>query len=167
MARRAAQTAPDVSLFPFLSILACIIGALTLMITALSMSQLQSGRDPKDIARAGAFVEMQAKLDEEKLLVDQMKEQLASDLGLKKQLEQQRHEVAQLKKALADSTRTEAPPPEDADTLKENLSDLTAKLDDLKKTKADYDQRLHGLKQELQVRRAPEKGPTVMVKPSA
>ena len=42
MARRKRAGAPSVSLFPFLSILACVIGTLTLMITALALGQMDS-----------------------------------------------------------------------------------------------------------------------------
>lgn len=40
MARRRRSRVPALSLFPFLSVLACVIGALTLMIAALAIGQL-------------------------------------------------------------------------------------------------------------------------------
>ncbi len=48
MARRKRKNANIVSLFPFLSILACVIGTLTLMITAMALGQL----DPQAVAKA-------------------------------------------------------------------------------------------------------------------
>ena len=51
-----------VSLFPFLSILACVIGALTLIISSLSLSQINEGRQDKDIARAEDYVVLQKSL---------------------------------------------------------------------------------------------------------
>lgn len=42
MARRRKSDEESVSLFPFLSILACVIGVLTLMITALALSQMDN-----------------------------------------------------------------------------------------------------------------------------
>jgi cell division protein FtsB len=42
MARRRKSGAPEISLFPFLSILACVIGTLTLMITALALGQMDN-----------------------------------------------------------------------------------------------------------------------------
>lgn len=51
-----------VSLFPFLSILACVIGALTLIISSLSLSQVSEGRQDKDIARAEDYVTLQNSL---------------------------------------------------------------------------------------------------------
>ena len=45
MARERASAGPEISLFPFLSILACLIGALTILIVALSVSEGQAGLD--------------------------------------------------------------------------------------------------------------------------
>ena len=42
MGRRRDREDTDVSLFPFLSILACIIGVLTLLISTLALSQMDS-----------------------------------------------------------------------------------------------------------------------------
>ena len=42
MARRRRKKGVSVSLFPFLSILACVIGTLTLMITALALGQMDT-----------------------------------------------------------------------------------------------------------------------------
>lgn len=43
MARPRRRTRPSISLFPFLSVLACVIGTLTLVITATATSQVASG----------------------------------------------------------------------------------------------------------------------------
>jgi predicted RNase H-like nuclease (RuvC/YqgF family) len=60
MARIQTSSATNtVSLFPFLSILACVIGALTLIISSLSLSQVSAGRENKDIARAEDYVALQ------------------------------------------------------------------------------------------------------------
>jgi hypothetical protein len=56
-----------VSLFPFLSILACVIGVLTLMITGLAIAQLDNkGDTPEEVERAEAYLklEKQKKKDE-------------------------------------------------------------------------------------------------------
>ena len=52
MSRRRRASRQSVSLFPFLSILACVIGVLTLMITALALSQMNTKSDDEAIARA-------------------------------------------------------------------------------------------------------------------
>ena len=62
MARRKKSDEETVSLFPFLSILACVIGALTLIISSLSLSQVNEGRQDKDIARAEDYVALEKSL---------------------------------------------------------------------------------------------------------
>ncbi|MFP6874459.1 MAG: hypothetical protein VCA55_13240 [Verrucomicrobiales bacterium] len=56
------SAANAVSLFPFLSILACVIGALTLIISSLSLSQVSAGRQDEDVARAEDYVALQNSL---------------------------------------------------------------------------------------------------------
>ena len=52
MGRRKKRGDPSVTLFPFLSVLACVIGVLTLMITALAIGQMQENHDPRDKQRS-------------------------------------------------------------------------------------------------------------------
>jgi len=53
VARRKRNSQPSVSLFPFLSILACVIGTLTLMITALALGQMDNDAvgSPEELQR--------------------------------------------------------------------------------------------------------------------
>lgn len=51
MARRR-RSSPSVSLFPFLSILACIIGSLTLIIAGLTVGEMAQPEDAEDARRA-------------------------------------------------------------------------------------------------------------------
>ena len=58
MVRRRRSAEETVSLFPFLSILACVIGVLTLMITAMALGQMEeSGPSEEEIARQGLLYE--------------------------------------------------------------------------------------------------------------
>ena len=45
MARRPRENDDDVSLFPFLSIIACVIGVLTMMISTLALAQMGTDED--------------------------------------------------------------------------------------------------------------------------
>ena len=60
MGRRPTDNDNEVSLFPFLSILACIIGVLTLMISTLALSQM----DNDVVAAAEEFERVSRVLDE-------------------------------------------------------------------------------------------------------
>jgi len=54
MGQARSRSDPEISLFPFLSILVCIIGALMILILALTLAQGMLGdrRDPTEVARA-------------------------------------------------------------------------------------------------------------------
>jgi vacuolar-type H+-ATPase subunit I/STV1 len=62
MARKRASAGPEVSLFPFLSILACLIGALTILIVALSASEILQGRKDEAVALAEDYVALEKEI---------------------------------------------------------------------------------------------------------
>ncbi len=63
----------SISLFPFLSILACVIGVLTLMITAMALGQM----DNDSIASLFEFEQIRAKIEEAKDLIRRLQAELA------------------------------------------------------------------------------------------
>ena len=62
MGRRRKSDAESVSLFPFLSILACVIGVLTLMITALALGQM----DTEEVADLNVLETAPEQIEEER-----------------------------------------------------------------------------------------------------
>jgi len=64
VARPRATQGQSVSLFPFLSILACVIGVLTLLITALALGQMNTKSDDEKIQRAEDYLAMVKRLPE-------------------------------------------------------------------------------------------------------
>lgn len=74
MARKKKGNEETVSLFPFLSILACVIGVLTLMITALALSQMDNQDD--SWKRAEEFAQKQQDISEKQEEIDQVKNQM-------------------------------------------------------------------------------------------
>jgi hypothetical protein len=87
MARRRRKQGVSVSLFPFLSILACVIGTLTLMITALALGQMDTDEVASElkldylkrqIARSLAEIErLEKKLEEVESGADELLKQIA------------------------------------------------------------------------------------------
>ena len=81
MAKARKSDGSSVNLFPFLSILICVIGCLTLIIVVLqliAMNQVE-GREPEEVERAREFVQMeklqeedQKKLDDLRQLIEEM-----------------------------------------------------------------------------------------------
>ena len=90
--------AEAVSLFPFLSILACVIGVLTLMITALAIGQLEEGRTSSE-----------AEFNEEYEVLEQ-------------QIEVSEQELERIKRAIADAEKMQS----DLETARAELERLQA-----------------------------------------
>ena len=76
MARRGRSAGPEVSLFPFLSILACLIGSLTVLIVALSVSEILQGRKDEGVARAEDYVALGRRLAEREEEIARRQEEL-------------------------------------------------------------------------------------------
>ena len=76
MARERASAGPEISLFPFLSILACLIGALTILIVALSVSEILQGRKDESVARAEDYVALQAEIADREAEITRKEEEL-------------------------------------------------------------------------------------------
>ena len=92
MARRAAGEQDDVSLFPFLSVLACVIGTLTLMIAALALGQM----DNPTVASAERYEAVRAETARLAAEIAALKEQSAG-------LDEHRHQLDLAQIALDDN----------------------------------------------------------------
>jgi len=146
MGRRVDTGDNEVSLFPFLSILACIIGVLTLMISTLALSQM----DNKAVAQVEEYEKLTKELEEKEKAVAELESQLKDakqaiekqdQLAQKqKQLEEllKQFSLATIKKAELDSQPNagEVPvkqPIEELETelgsLKEQIAQLTVELE--------------------------------------
>jgi len=103
MARRRRKRKTEVSLFPFLSILACVIGTLTLMITALALGQMDTDEVAsglkldhlqRQIRKAERLIEqIKAKILEAEAGTDETKKQLAQAIAELKRLERIRNSL--------------------------------------------------------------------------
>jgi len=91
----------SISLFPFLSILACVIGTLTLMITALALGQM----DTDEMASELKLDYLKRQIERTLARIEQLKQQLGeveSEAGdLLKQLADAKVELARLKRLQA------------------------------------------------------------------
>jgi hypothetical protein len=92
MGRREESGDNDVSLFPFLSILACIIGVLTLMISTLALSQM----DTEAVVAAEAYEKLEADLAASEMQINDLTKQIQAESGKNDAARKQR-ELLQLK----------------------------------------------------------------------
>ena len=99
MARPRQAEGPSVSLFPFLSILACIIGVLTLLITALALGQMNTKSDDEKVRRAEDYLAMRKRLPKARSREEELRKLLAEAEALRKLLDAalaQRDKLAKL-----------------------------------------------------------------------
>jgi hypothetical protein len=163
--RRAKLT---VSLFPFLSVLACVIGTLTLMITALALGQM----DNDTVASAEKFEKLARQLAEDRDLIERLKQELvrieneASDTL--KRLADARIEIERLRaeKELALRQADQEPPKPDvavpvvdAERHRKRMDQLQAELSERKKL-------IEKLLAELKERKKPPEEARVTIQPS-
>lgn len=157
-----------VSLFPFLSILACVIGILMLMITAISLGQI--GRDSEDSSdpqaavraaeRVDRFKELQQQIQQHQALRNQLQSQLADLQNQADSVRKERNELARLREPpSAEMARQLAGQQASADAL-------ASQIRQLEKDIAELDPRLKELRDELARRQEPPREADVIIQPS-
>jgi hypothetical protein len=119
MARRRSASG-DVSLFPFLSILVCVIGLLTLMIAGAALTEIEQAPDMEAVARAQEFRRLKAALAEDERVVGRLQDRLASSELAEARLEAARN---RLDDARADQRRLR-----EEDQARARGADLQAQL---------------------------------------
>jgi len=77
MGRRKGNEGDAVSLFPFMSILVCLIGSLTLMITIQMSGQANSEQSQEEIERYRKYTELKAVMEQDQAELESLKRLLA------------------------------------------------------------------------------------------
>lgn len=147
MPRRPVDNDDDVSLFPFLSIIACVIGVLTMMISTLALAQL----DGEDIALIEQWEQTQQALqdtDEQiEILTTTIAEQLGPDgANVREELSRRQKELDELQRQ-QQTLQAELDAKEDMqvvipvvdESLRETAASMQAELDKLEKELAQMD----------------------------
>lgn len=101
MARRPRDNDDDISLFPFLSIIASVIGVLTMMIATLALAQM----DTKDVALIDEYETTARQLTEEEAAVTELQKLIDDRIGpdaasVREDLNNNANELTQLLKEL-------------------------------------------------------------------
>ncbi len=155
MARRPAEE-DGVSLFPFLSVLACVIGTLTLMIMALALGQM----DTEEVASAEDYEAIKRKLAEVQEEIEQLTAKVGTlDESIRKLVES-RTKMDDLTIKLMELTQEM---PEEPETV-----DMEPRLADLKTLEAELaalEKQLAPMEEELKKRTAPPEEAVVMIRP--
>ncbi|HBJ87214.1 MAG TPA: hypothetical protein DDZ88_25835 [Verrucomicrobiales bacterium] len=170
MAKRRESEGGEVSLFPFLSILACLIGALVFMIVVLVMAQMNKakGRDPEEIRRSQDYIKLRKEIEERKELDVILKEKLAALEELQKQVNEKQQQFIKLRKLLNTSKDIQEANLKISQQMQKELDDLLTEIEGLKFQQAESKKAIAELMAEIKKRHVPEdkKIPPVVVQPS-
>ena len=156
----------DVSLFPFLSIIAAIIGVLTLMIAAITLDQMNQGDSKQIVANAIRSEELRASIEKQEEKIRTIRLSLSDeDLALLANAENRENEIVKTKieleallKELEESQKeldilikVEIVVPEIPPDSIETLADLRLEHGELQK-------RVNALQKEVAVKKAETEG---------
>ncbi len=166
MARPRGNSENPVSLFPFLSILACVIGTLILMIVGLALSQIESQPEEELLARVEEYKKLERSQEEMDRLLEKMLPQLEKLEQYKAALKKLEELAAELrKKHQQELTKSKNEQVELKNVLDEEEK-LREKLARQRKKQEELERTLRELREELERRKMVINAPTVCVLPA-
>ena len=168
MAKRRNNSGESVSLFPFMSILACLIGILTLMISvSMQVKQIQTeGRTEEEKALALENRDLKKQITAISDTIRKAEEKLKKENSASSQLAELKDRKIVLKEKLDELSKATDPEKADA-ALQKTIELLRAETAALKKERPPLFKKQEELRKELAARRnPPEKTESVQVRPS-
>ncbi len=155
-----------VSLFPFLSILACVIGTLTLMITALALGQM----DDNSLNEQLRLDALRRQLEADLKLIEQIKAEIAKFEGhadnLTKQIVEARCEAEQLERRTQQLiVQREQEPEVEIEVIEIDLEAHKSRIAKLQEELAEFQKQREALAAELARRGEPPLEAEVIVRP--
>ncbi len=146
MRRRLSSADDDVSLFPFLSIIACIIGVLTMMIATLALAQT----DTTDVVLIEQYEGTERELRQTEQAIESLRRELAVSNSTTLELREQKHllditlaelsalllELERVEQELAEQQHAAIVVPPIDENLRETVADLESQYEQLNKALA-------------------------------
>ena len=170
MANRRKSNDNEVSLFPFLSILACLIGALVLIIVVLVVAQAgkAEGRTPEEIKMAQDYQRMEKEIEERKKTDEELKKKIEELEKLQAEVKEKEERWVKLRKLLDSSAEVQEQNLKISQELQKELDDLLIEIEGIQAAMKETQKEIAALKAELEKRKVPEdkKVPPVVVQPS-
>ena len=157
MARRRRSDEVSISLFPFLSILACVIGVLTLVIMSLSLSQIAQGRENEDVARAEEGAALKRRIAQMRAQID--------ELGKDKAAAMEKIKIEAEVAALRDQVKL-PPNTKPRDDLEGKVAEIDRRIAAQTLAKQKLDEKQKALEDELAKFEELKKKPKVLIQPS-
>ncbi len=158
MPKRRKNSDGGVSLFPFMSILACLIGILTLMISvSMQVNQMnQEGQTDEEIARATANRDLRKKAEDARKEAAKLEERLVKEKSTIAELAKLEDHTIVLKIKLDEIQKAKTPEDTDA-SLQKLVENLKQEIARLKQERPPLEQKLAELMEELKKRKEPPK----------
>lgn len=170
MAKRRESSGDEVSLFPFLSILACLIGALIVLIVVMSVSNSQKsdGRSKAEVELAKTYQQLLRELKEREKLAKEMAELLAKLQQYEEDRKIKEDKLANLRKLITSSADVQKQNQAMGQEQLKKLDNLLLEIDGIKKQIVESKAEAAKLLAELKERQIPpdKKPPPVVVQPS-
>jgi hypothetical protein len=165
MSKKKKDAGIQVNLFPFLSVVVCIIGCLTLIIVVLnimSMSKAKEGKEPEEIERAREFMTLKKQEDEDQKKYDELRQLISALTKSTEDLVAKQKKLALLKEMS-----------ENVEKIDASREELIAKFQVLTKTNLQLDTdekvliaQIEALKKEIAARKLPPDAAALQVRPS-
>lgn len=169
MARARPRNDPEISLFPFLSILVSLIGALVLLIVVLTVlqSMFVDGRSIEEFARARTAMELMAQMEQQREELEGWQVEIAAAQATAGQLEEARERYVVLRRRLENLEEEAEELQRTHAELQRELEDVIRQLADLARQEPDLKSAIARLIAELERRKANlEAEPTLVVQPA-
>ena len=158
MAKRRKNDDGGVSLFPFMSILACLIGILTLMISVtMQVNQMnREGRTEEEMARAVANRDLKKKAEDTQKEIAKLEEKLRKEKSTAAELAKLEDQKIVLRRKLEEIQKAAHPDETDA-SLQKLVENLKQEITQLKRERPPLQKQLAALQAELKKRKEPPK----------
>ncbi len=164
MARRNKDEGETISLFPFLSILACLIGTLTLMIVAVSLGQISREQSDDVVERHRAYSVIKADVAFQEAELETLQQLLADARELEERLRLANEELARLENEQQDRMSREDVNSEYARMLAES-NRLRKRLAEIENDPKKLEAEIEKLEAEVKRREAGPEEAIVQIRP--
>jgi hypothetical protein len=165
MAQARARSDAEISLFPFLSILVCLIGSLVLLIVILTIvqSRMGDGRTPQEIDRATEALKLKKEITQREKELEQIKKDSPAAAN-KDALQQKLTAIVTLRKELALGEDARKKNQEASAELQKKLENLLIQIEGMTREKPPIVRDIEKLKAELLARgKKPEDRPPPII----
>ncbi len=165
MARPRGTDENPVSLFPFLSILACVIGTLILLIASVSITQMESDPEEELVERVEEFEELDKQRQEMEAELEKLQPDLSQLDQLRARLELLRQQAEKLRQERQKTVQENKELQDKLAQLDEARKKLLEQIEKLTPRQTEQETTIAQLLEEIQQRRLVNAAPTVRVEP--